>query len=49
MLPRPEMHKGMPITDYPDGTTSTVPCWTYKIEYGAWHRPRCLRTLLSVF
>jgi hypothetical protein len=32
--------KGIHITDHPDGTTSTVPCWTSKVEYEAWHRAR---------
>jgi hypothetical protein len=28
------------VTDHPDGTSTSVPCWTSKIEYQAWHRAR---------
>jgi hypothetical protein len=32
--------KGILLNDRPDGTSSTVPCWTSKFEYQAWHRIR---------
>jgi hypothetical protein len=32
--------KGILVTDHPDGTSTTVPCWTSKVEYQAWHRAR---------
>jgi hypothetical protein len=37
--------KDIHITDQPDDTTSTVPCWTSRIEYEAWHRDRWPETL----
>jgi len=41
--------KDIHITDHPDGGSTTVPCWTSKIEYVAWHLARRPGTLLSVF
>lgn len=32
--------EGIFITDHPDGTSSTVPYWTSRIEYEAWFRAR---------
>jgi hypothetical protein len=32
--------EGIRVTDHADGTTSTIPCWTSRFEYEAWHRVR---------
>jgi hypothetical protein len=32
--------EGIRVTDHSDGTSTSVPCWTSKIEYQAWHRVR---------
>jgi hypothetical protein len=32
--------EGIRVTDHSDGTSTSVPCWTSKIEYEAWHRGR---------
>jgi len=32
--------KGIWVTDHPDGRSSSVPCWTARLEYEAWHRAR---------
>ncbi len=32
--------KGIRVTDHPDGSSSSVPCWTSRLEYESWHRAR---------
>jgi hypothetical protein len=39
--------KGIRVTDHADGTSSTIPCWTSRLEYEAWHRVRFPATFLS--
>jgi hypothetical protein len=37
--------KGICVTDHPDGSSSSVPCWTSRLEYEALHRARWPGTL----
>ena len=39
--------KGIRVIDHADGTSSTVPCWTSRLEYEAWHRVRFPGTFVS--
>jgi hypothetical protein len=40
--------KGIRVIDHADGTSSTVPCWTSRLEYEAWHRVRFPGTFVSL-